>query len=864
MANNHQISTTSASRLDVATAGARGFDLTSTLINNSNSSNPTVNVLFEVGQWLGREKLNSHELQDVLRKARGVAFPNHNAQLLLEDVWVGTRTLAAGPFFIQTSGSLGRLMANDPSLSWMVTTVTCLYQCHSTSEVNRCVRDLIIVATRQDPDAPVGVYDPSKVYLRRVVDKIVSSIWLNVVNAGRMTIQLPEELVSLCQAGHHLESPDFATLKRSLHTDRPRLMVQTPHLLRNVTLWLLYHFDGLLQIVVRGRIVYSRRLGDRPQEIELRVSQSCSETGSCGNKERSAFELFDDISGNPKSFLSGSYPPTKLRGHSETSMVRRKLYHLPDTHTSESRARQQGMQILIRCTAQKIMRWLLDLSVLPPFEFTNLGFHVELEGNSSAGSRKIRDLLRRSPSMLNQRWGDSPLPNVVYFKKITDADSTSNIGTAESNSSVSSIYRNRTYDEVVPFFPILQDLLGEVRPMCRCSRCEDGTSLNFTLIPGCLRHVALVECLYLLAHGIADGFGVTDASGVSDVQVSADGMLYLLFDLVEEQGILWDIWFGVAASLYLGCACPCLPNTVDTTETSTTAAVQYGDLAVIAPWLDLNKELRIDGCFHLTDIQGRLSILTPGSTSETYSRRIAENYALIRTERTELIPERPLPHDLLAPGSPMPVSGDKSPLEVDWILAQIQDSEYSLMMRVKSADYSRIVDPTSAIIRVAREFTALHQCAHASDTMPLVLEPDTCGEIYSFNDLLGLWETWENTSRFKGHNPLNLSGAKHLPGTIGTIHMTEQLESLVKQNIAFAVSVNENLIWSDGSACHKCLLSRAKAARPPHPDLDRPPHDHYIINVRKSLQHRIGDRKVGIQRQIAGPSHQIEQVRDEM
>ena len=594
------------------------------------------------------------------------------------------------------------------------------------------------------------------------------------------------------------------------------------------------------------------------------MSQSCSETGSCGSKERSAFELFDDISGNPKSFLSGSYPPNKQRGESETSMVRRKLYQLPDTHTSESRARQQGMQILIKCTAQKVLRWLLGLSVLPPFEFTNLGFHVELEGTSSARSRKIRDLLHRSPSMLNQRWGDPPLPNVVYYKTIADADSASDIRTAESNSSVSSIYRDRTYDEIIPFFPILQNLLGEVRPMCRGSRCEDGTSQNFTLIPGCLRHIALVECLYLLAHGIADGFGVTDASGVSNLQVSADGMLYLLLDLVEEQGILWDIWFGVAASIYLGCACPCLPNTVDTTETSTTAAVQYGDLAVIAPWLDLNKELRIDGCFHLTEVKGRLSILTPVSTCEMYCREIAENYALIRTERTELIPERPLSHDLLRPCSPMPVSDDKSPLEVDWILAQVQDSEYSLMMRVKSADHSRIVDPTSAMIRLAREFTALHQCAHSSDTRPLVLDPDKCGEIYSFNDLLGLWETWENTSRFKGHNPLNLSGAKTLPGTIGTIHMTEQLESLIKQNIAFAVSVNENLIWSDGSACHECLLSRAKAARPPHPDLDRPPHDHYIINVRKSLQYRIGDRKLGLQRQIAGPSHRIEQARDEM
>ena len=174
-----------------------------------------------------------------------------------------------------------------------------------------------------------------------------------------------------------------------------------------------------------------------------------------------------------------------------------------------------------------------------------------------------------------------------------------------------------------------------------------------------------------------------------------------------------------------------------------------------------------------------------------------------------------------------------SPLEVDWILAQVQDSQYSLMMRAKSADYSRIVDPSSAIIRLARESTALHQFDHASKSSPLVLEPETCGEVYSFNDLLGLWETWESTSRLKRHNPLNLSGAKRLSGTTCTIHMAEHLESLTKQNIAFAVSINENLIWSDGSACVECSLSQAKVARLSYPDLDHPPHDYYIINVRK-------------------------------
>ena len=253
MANDLGLSVATGSNFEVVSVVARSIDLCAVLINNSNSSNPIMHAVIEMSQWLGREKLNRHELQDCLSKARGAAFPNMTAELLLDDVRKGTHTMVAGPFFPQASGSLGRLMANDPNLSWMVTTVTCLFQFHSASEVNRCVRDLIVAAVRKESDAEVGCHDPSRVHLGRVVDKIVSSIWFNVVSAGRMTVQLPEELTSICGNGHHLESPDFATVVEALRSGKPRLMVRSQHLLYNIVLWLLYHFDGFLQVVVVAR-----------------------------------------------------------------------------------------------------------------------------------------------------------------------------------------------------------------------------------------------------------------------------------------------------------------------------------------------------------------------------------------------------------------------------------------------------------------------------------------------------------------------------------------------------------------------------------------------------------------------------------
>ena len=331
------------------------------------------------------------------------------------------------------------------------------------------------------------------------------------------------------------------------------------------------------------------------------------------------------------------------------------------------------------------MRWILSLGVSSPYDFTNLGFRVQMESEPEAKNRKIRDLLHRSPSILNQRWGDSRLSNVVFCMPVSHADGRPMSETSESGSRASTVYQDRQFNEIVPYFPILKDLLNEIRPICRCLRCEDRESFGSLLVEGCLLHIALIECLALMAHGIADGFGVTDASGVLDVKTTSTGMLYLLLDIVEEQGILWDIWFGVAASVYLGCACPCLPNAVITTHmTSTTAAIQYGDLAVVAPWLNLNQILQIEGCFKLIEVQGYLSIGIPVSAQEVTCHEVAENYALIRTETTELIPERELPHEFLRPGSNITIAADSSPTEIAWIMSQVSDSDYALMMRVES------------------------------------------------------------------------------------------------------------------------------------------------------------------------------------
>jgi hypothetical protein len=109
---------------------ARGIDLLTALTETTNSPHSIVNVAIELGRWLGREKLTESQLQFCFEKARGLVIANSLANKFYEAVVKVPQQRAVGPFFAQQSGSLGRLMANDPYLCWMTSTITCLFEFH--------------------------------------------------------------------------------------------------------------------------------------------------------------------------------------------------------------------------------------------------------------------------------------------------------------------------------------------------------------------------------------------------------------------------------------------------------------------------------------------------------------------------------------------------------------------------------------------------------------------------------------------------------------------------------------------------------------------------------------------------------------
>ena len=109
---------------------ARTLDITTSLTNAISSKDSIFRLPLEIGQWLGRERLDACELENCLKQARGKFFPNKDGLASFEAV-VTAKPQQIGKLIVQPSGSLGRLMARDPELDWMVSTVISLFQYHN-------------------------------------------------------------------------------------------------------------------------------------------------------------------------------------------------------------------------------------------------------------------------------------------------------------------------------------------------------------------------------------------------------------------------------------------------------------------------------------------------------------------------------------------------------------------------------------------------------------------------------------------------------------------------------------------------------------------------------------------------------------
>ncbi|KAG7418264.1 hypothetical protein Forpe1208_v005366 [Fusarium oxysporum f. sp. rapae] len=670
-----------SSNLDLVAKGmditARGIDLITVLAQVSNHAEGYSLILKEVGYWLGKEGLDEMELMKFLKSTRALVRPNEQREVggFFDAVSDRRPRPSVVPLWAQPSGALGRLIAGDPFQRWLTSTICCLFRYHDERFIKMTVSSLIILASRPGQKLLTEyelAYHPEMLQLEEIVSKVIDSNWLHIANSGIIGSdtecpRLPTELKWACKRGHNIASYKLAVVLSKLCNPPREIILDSELLLTNLTLWLTWHFSGRLRVVVSGSVVYDRTLGQADSTVELRVKRFCSMDeagqGCCPieHSQANSFEMMENVAGDLRSLFTGEYD--NIQTLRSEPRVRTKLYESPFRYPQGCRKR---MEIQSLRTGQELLRWFCSLPIKKESMGSRLSFKVLLAPDD-AGDRpieRVADLLGRTPQLLVNTCGElgrnfvvfsppreSASPEREAFSDIMDMDNVSELSRGQID--------NTVFEEkpliLLRYFPILQDLIDQAKLSCKCGNCakDDPT---FIWDEHCLRYTAFMEAMLYFAHGVADAFGAPDISGCSAATSGDSGAMEILLDAIDdcvfdpsnlEGNLQWHTVLSTVCQNFLGC--PPLDKLTDATYNdsptdiphpfmqhlgTTIIAVQHGDIAVVAPWIDLTERLNLRRCFRLEVVQGRLGI--PIQTTENVRfQAIARDTSVIETQHTE-------------------------------------------------------------------------------------------------------------------------------------------------------------------------------------------------------------------------------------
>ncbi|KAF2244757.1 hypothetical protein BU26DRAFT_522528 [Trematosphaeria pertusa] len=809
-------------RLDLVTrgldVGARSIDLLQTIAEIANSPNGAIQAASKFMYWLGTERVNQEDLGHCLSRAKDLAHPNMAGLAFCSGVMEGIEALPKSilePFKSISSGSLGRFLVLDHSLRWITSTITSFYQFHDEKFIAYAMTALIVrIYDEREGNRPTPRSnfwsDPTYLRMMPVVKKITSSIWLNIVNSKKESLPLPDKLRRICPVGHHLDSEDLVEALARLKNPRrgPHVIITSRYMLGNLSLWLLYHFSGLFRVVVGGEIVYETRQGHEEQEIELRVGVRCGDNSQCANNndrdERRQFEMAENIAGHWHEFFVGSSKPSPTLG--SASRARRALYGFEDGQSTPSQ-KMSAINSHIRKVALDLARWLCSLRVEPcPQAASWIVYKINLDrrGASDNHHTLMTDLLKRSPAILQNPWGPGLPKDWTPEDAVQIWSPEGFIEVAEWLKNLSGLSENTDkaidarQSSVWRCFPGLADLLAEAEVQCRCMNCIQKRGVT-PLQPGCRKFYAYGAVLSLLGHSIADAFGADSASGSEEMSSPAVGsdiysVEHVLLDIVRKSQVVWQTWFEVASSVYLGrrysnAQARRHGNGVLPADNSMTIAIQYGDLAVVAPWVDLSREVSHLGSFGFVPVPGRLCVSTAKQPRCRSDYQVLDDvFAVIKTRPTEAIEIDDAPRHAGGPRDIGPEL-DGHEVEVDAILFPSEDEVYFLMTRARAGKWSRLVDPCAAAIMQAKNFRGIqsrrcqHEPVHKAENSASQLCDLTLA--YSFEKLLGEWP----------------------PGALDKLHMSNVLDTYLKYNIAVALA-GGGIVTVNRSDCWICPASR--------------------------------------------------------
>lgn len=868
--------------LDVA---ARSIDLLNVLGELSNHASPVYQLALEFGRWLEREKLSHWQLQSYLKVARDLVQPNATGQEFFAMVLDASQVRAVGPLFAQPHGSLGRYLSRDSHVRWMTSTISCLFEYHSEGFISDVLCAFVMQSSLTGGQQPLSEYrlahHPMRLEIKPVIDKIVSSIWCNVVNSLGLeqtssgVLQLPKELQNICSRGHHLESHTLGLAMSKLRDSPTQVIIESEHLLTNLTLWLVLHFHGKLRVVVSGATVYEETFGGEEKHIELRTKRFCDPESKCkSDSEKPTFKMYTVVGSKFEAHMMFGMYDTQMTLES-VPRARQPLYKSPVSYTGSAVSR--SLKLRTRSTAKRIMTWLLDCSIDKDVDANQLSFKVLHDIKSRGKTLTVAHVVAKVPLIRNMDWDiDEDAASVIFmYQKAPTLEEWLDSEHSDEDMVDGSAASEENDDEYEPakllnYFPILQDLLAKVRQSCNCHICRLPKP-KFQSHKGCLQRIVLHEVLFYIAHAIADALGAPDSSAISSVKIELDdfGVSRILLDAVDpgRQAINWHAWLDTASRVVLGCApLEDLDGSVsrdmhysekaffsDTGAlTATTVAVQFGDLAVIAPWLDLAIPISTKGCFGIVVTRGRIGVIVERFDGSCQFQPVEAETAVVQTletEETSDFVER-FPKQQEPPDSKISIPTDHSEVSSDYILVSDGPSLYKLLMRVSSGTHSRLIDPSIAMLKLSQQVPTVI-CNHAKGPVAQSPHLPRTLKTYPFDDLLGRWSTaspppdnnrtpteseiiqqadWDEQG-FEIAAPTEYQeySEKTNPSLPSTYHCSFGLDTYFKYHVALALTLHCVTLANHGGACVDCALKEAFQMEASN-GIDDLNHDRWIIN----------------------------------
>jgi hypothetical protein len=772
--------------LRVSATGA-GFNLAAALINLVNPTGAVVGYTRDLLRWLERSGVDETNFERCMTAAHGLAYPNENGMKLsssVADADERLQKLKKGqlPLALTFSQALGRYIVKEPNVCYIASTTACLLTHHDLNYVKSALTSMVLDKGGHQTETKYS-YEVWRAPIRAVISKLVESIFLNISNLGHQTEKLPPQLADLHV--HLVDDTNFAAIMMQVQKTSNDLVLRADRFPGDVVLWLLNHFEGYLEVYVKSARVYEAKLGVHTRKITAIIEETCSDDHRTCNSRAWPVVLAEIVDGEPCRLVGGS----SSEDLKPCSYQRQKLYmteNLMDTaYTSYKVHLGREERNDIRYVARRITKWLMHVptNVKDWPQLVGFCFKSELELDEDRDRSRdfnIAQLLFRSPSLLQERTGESTNSAPIFRRPSWQG---SPMGS--QNTDPEQWGSNATPEELLKNFPCAEDLLKHMQDSCQCPNCRSKGSLSGSK-RGCLRYSAVLEICILISHAVVDALGARDVSGLPEPEDAMSGVITLLSEIIDQEIVRWDTWFQVAACAVTGCSWDSFADVAGDSGDEgggSWVGVQYGSLAVLAPWLDFRAPLEVQGSFKINVFEGTI-------------QGIKEDIALIQTEQASAYHNETFdPMDTVANPWEKLANTDGTAFEVQKALFRAENSLHRLLVIVKVNNRLRLVDPTRSMMNLSRSQQAV--CKHRQSTFISEQLEETLGSNLNINAC-----TFEDIFTQWMGNP----GIGSKSDDSASLDMSLVIDDLRKLHISLALSGGGVILRNAGRCCLPCAL----------------------------------------------------------